>query len=325
MLNFALRDLFMKKLKGVESLGKYIIRRLISMIITLVFVASITFFLMHAVPGGPFQSEKALPEAVIQALNEKYHLDDPLWKQYLDYMKGVFTFQLGPSFKRVGTTVNDLIIAGFPYSAKLGFFATLAIVALGIPAGIISALKTNKWEDYLVTVLATLGVAVPSFVLGALFIYIFSSKLGWLPSFGLTSWKHYIGPVIALSGFSLAFVARLTRSSVLEVMQQDYIRTARAKGLPEIVVIIKHALKNALIPVVTYLGPMIAAMMTGSFIVEKIFAIPGMGKYFVESVSSRDYTVLMGTTIFYAAFSITMIFLVDIAYGFIDPRIKLGD
>jgi len=295
------------------------------MIITLVFVASITFFLMHAVPGGPFQSEKALPEAVIQALNEKYHLDDPLWKQYLDYMKGVFTFQLGPSFKRVGTTVNDLIVAGFPYSAKLGFFATLAIVALGIPAGIISALKSNKWQDYLVTILATLGVAVPSFVLGALFIFIFSSKLGWLPSFGLTSWKHYIGPVIALSGFSLAFVARLTRSSVLEVMQQDYIRTARAKGLPEIVVIVKHALKNALIPVVTYLGPMIAAMMTGSFIVEKIFAIPGMGKYFVESVSSRDYTVLMGTTIFYAAFSITMIFVVDIAYGFIDPRIKLGD
>jgi len=306
-------------------LGKYIIRRLISMIITLVFVASITFFLMHAVPGGPFQSEKALPEAVIQALNEKYHLDDPLWKQYLDYMKGVFTFQLGPSFKRVGTTVNDLIIAGFPYSAKLGFFATLAIVALGIPAGIISALKSNKWQDYLVTILATVGVAVPSFVIGALFIYVFSSKLGWLPSFGLTSWKHYIGPVIALSGFSLAFVARLTRSSVLEVMQQDYIRTARAKGLPEIVVIVKHALKNALIPVVTYLGPMIAAMMTGSFIVEKIFAIPGMGKYFVESVSSRDYTVLMGTTIFYAAFSITMIFVVDIAYGFIDPRIKLGD
>lgn len=306
-------------------MGRYILRRLISMLITLVFVASITFFLMHAVPGGPFQSEKALPEAVIRALNEKYHLDDPLWKQYLDYMRGVFTFQLGPSFRRVGTTVNDLIIAGFPYSAKLGFFATLAIVALGVPAGIISALKTNKWEDYLVTILATLGVAVPSFVLGALFIYIFSSKLGWMPSFGLTSWKHYIGPVIALSGFSLAFVARLTRSSVLEVMQQDYIRTARAKGLPEIVVIVKHALKNALIPVVTYLGPMIAAMMTGSFVVEKIFAIPGMGKYFVESVSSRDYTVLMGTTIFYAAFSITMIFVVDIAYGFIDPRIKLGD
>ena len=306
-------------------MGRYILRRLISMLITLVFVASITFFLMHAVPGGPFQSEKALPEAVIRALNEKYHLDDPLWKQYLDYMRGVFTFQLGPSFRRVGTTVNDLIIAGFPYSAKLGFFATLAIVALGVPAGIISALKTNKWEDYLVTILATLGVAVPSFVLGALFIYIFSSKLGWMPSFGLTSWKHYIGPVIALSGFSLAFVARLTRSSVLEVMQQDYIRTARAKGLPEIVVIVKHALKNALIPVVTYLGPMIAAMMTGSFVVEKIFAIPGMGKYFVESVSSRDYTVLMGTTIFYAAFSIIMIFVVDIAYGFIDPRIKLGD
>ena len=192
----------MKKLKGVESLGKYIIRRLISMIITLVFVASITFFLMHAVPGGPFQSEKALPEAVIQALNEKYHLDDPLWKQYLDYMKGVFTFQLGPSFKRVGTTVNDLIIAGFPYSAKLGFFATLAIVALGIPAGIISALKTNKWEDYLVTVLATLGVAAPSFVLGALFIYIFSSKLGCLSeACSKNALKSRVFPSSSISSF----------------------------------------------------------------------------------------------------------------------------
>lgn len=306
-------------------MGKYIIKRLISMFITLLFVATLTFFLMRAIPGGPFTSEKALPEAVIQALNEKYHFNDPLWMQYLDYMKGVLTFDLGPSFKRVGVQVNDLIISGFPISAKLGLSATVVIIALGIPAGIISALKQNKWEDYLVTILATLGVAVPSFVLGALIIFVFSSKLGWLPPFGIDTWKHYIGPVTALSGYSLAFVARLTRSSLLEVMQQDYIRTARAKGLPEIVVIVKHALKNALIPVVTYLGPMIASIMTGSFVIEKIFAVPGMGKYFVESVGNRDYTVLMGTTIFYAAFSITMIFIVDILYGFIDPRIKLGE
>lgn len=306
-------------------MGKYVIRRFISMFITLLFVATITFFLMKAIPGGPFTSEKAVPPQVLEALNKKYHLDEPLYMQYLQYMKGVLTFNLGPSFKRIGVDVNDLIISGFPISAKLGLISTLVIVALGIPAGIVSALKQNKWEDYLVTVLATLGVAVPSFVMGAVIIYVFSSKLGWLPPFGLDSWKHYIGPVISLSGFSLAFVARLTRSSLLEVMQQDYIRTARAKGLPEIVVIVKHALKNALIPVVTYLGPMIASVMTGSFVVEKIFAIPGMGKYFVESVGNRDYTVLMGTTIFYAAIAIFMIFIVDILYGLIDPRIKLGE
>ncbi len=169
------------------------------------------------------------------------------------------------------------------------------------------------------------GVAVPGFVLGTLIVYVFSARMDVLPAYGLDSWKHYIGPVITLSGFSLAFVSRLTRSSLLEVMQQDYIRTARAKGLPELTVIFKHALKNSLIPVITYMGPMIAAIMTGSFVTEKIFAIPGMGRHFVESVGNRDYTVLLGTTIFYAAFAIFMIFLVDLAYGLIDPRIKLGD
>jgi len=280
---------------------------------------------MHSIPGGPFTREKELPEAVLEALNEKYHLNDPLWKQYVDYMKGIVVFDLGPSFSRPGMTVNRFIEDGFPVSARLGGVSVLFVVILGIPFGIISALKQNRWEDYLVTILATLGVAVPGFVLGSLTIYIFSAKLGVLPAYGLTSPKHYIGPVIALSGFSLAFVARLTRSSMLEVLQQDYIRTARAKGLSENIVIYKHALKNALIPVITYMGPMIAAVMTGSFVVEKIFAIPGMGKYFVESVNNRDYTVIMGATVFYAAFAIVMIFIVDILYGVIDPRIKLGD
>lgn len=295
------------------------------MIITLLLIITITFFLMHAIPGGPFTREKPLPPAVIEALNKKYHLDDPLWKQYLDYVKGVFTFNLGPSFQRVGVTVNDLIREGFPATAKIGSGAIILIIILGIPIGIISALKQNKWQDQLVMVIATLGVTIPSFVMATGIIYIFSAKLGWLPSNGLTSWKHLIGPVLALGGFSLSFVARLTRSSMLEVMQQDYIRTARAKGLSEFKVISKHALKNALIPVVTYMGPMIANLLTGSFVIEKIFAIPGMGKHFVESVNNRDYTVLMGFTIFYAMFLIIMVLIVDILYGLIDPRIKLQD
>lgn len=295
------------------------------MIITLLLIITITFFLMHAIPGGPFTREKPLPPAVIEALNKKYHLDDPLWKQYLDYVKGVFTFNLGPSFQRVGVTVNDLIREGFPATAKIGAGAIILIIILGIPIGIISALKQNKWQDQVVMVIATLGVTIPSFVMATGIIYIFSAKLGWLPSNGLTSWKHLIGPVLALGGFSLSFVARLTRSSMLEVMQQDYIRTARAKGLSEFKVISKHALKNALIPVVTYMGPMIANLLTGSFVIEKIFAIPGMGKHFVESVNNRDYTVLMGFTIFYAMFLIIMVLVVDILYGLIDPRIKLQD
>lgn len=295
------------------------------MMITMFFIITITFFLMRIIPGGPFTREKALPEAVLQALNNKYHLNDPLWKQYLDYLRGVLTLDLGPSFQRVGVTVNQLIKEGFPVSAKIGGASVLLVVVLGIPMGIISALKKNKWQDQTVMVLATLGITIPGFVMATAFIYIFSSKLGWFPSHGLTSWKHMVGPVIALGGFSLSFVARLTRSSMLEVLQQDYIRTARAKGLSEFRVIYKHALKNALIPVVTYLGPMIAAILTGSFVIEQIFAIPGMGKHFVESVGNRDYTVLMGVTIFYAAFLIVMILIVDILYGIIDPRIKFDE
>lgn len=295
------------------------------MIVTLFVIISITFIMMHAIPGGPFTREKALPEPVLQALNAKYHLDDPLWKQFVDYVKGVLTFNLGPSFQRAGVTVNDLIKEGFPATLKIGLASVVVIIIVGIPLGILSALKQNKWQDGLVMFIATIGVTIPSFVMATGIIYIFSAKLGWLPSNGLTSWKHMIGPVIALSGFSLSFVARLTRSSMLEVLQQDYIRTARAKGLSNNKVIYKHALKNALIPVVTYLGPMIASLLTGSFVIEKVFAIPGMGKHFVESVGNRDYTVLMGITIFYALFLVIMVLLVDILYSFIDPRIKMED
>ncbi|WP_319371834.1 ABC transporter permease [uncultured Ilyobacter sp.] len=306
-------------------MGKFIVKRMIQMFITLYLVVTATFFLMHAIPGGPFTREKPLPPAVIEALEAKFKLDQPLHVQYFDYVKGVFTFDFGPSFQKVGVDVTDMIIKGLPASAKIGMLAVMVVLLIGIPLGIISALKQNKWEDYVVTVLATVGVTIPSFVVATLIIYIFSAKLQVLPSFGLKTWKHFIGPVIALSGFSLAFVARLTRSSMLEVLQQDYIRTARAKGLSEFVVIGKHALKNALIPVITYVGPMIASILTGSFVIEKIFAIPGMGKYFVESVGNRDYTVIIGVTVFYAAFYIIMVFIVDIIYGIIDPRIKLHD
>lgn len=306
-------------------MGKFLFNRLVTIIVTLWLIVTLTFVMMHVIPGGPFTREKPLPPEVIESLNKKYHLDDPLYKQYIDYLGGVATFNLGPSFQKVGVTVNDLIVQGFPVTAKVGAGACVIIIVVGVLLGIISALKQNKWQDYLVMVIATLGVTIPSFVLATFIIYFFSAKWGILPSNGIGTWKHYVGPCIALAGFSLAFVARLMRSSMLEVLQQDYIRTARAKGLSENKVIFKHALKNALIPVVTYLGPTIATLVTGSFVIERIFAIPGMGKHFVESVGNRDYTVMLGMTIFYAVFLVVMVLIVDVLYVFIDPRIKLDE
>lgn len=302
----------------------YYLKRIFSSLITLLIITTLIFLMMHSIPGGPFTRERPVPDEILQALNEKYNLDAPLYEQYLDYLKGLLTFDLGPSYSKIGTTVNELLISGFPPSAIIGGLASLLIIAFGLPLGIISALKQNKPIDYFVMFMATIGVTVPSFVMATLIIYFFAGKLGWLPTFGVDSPLGYIGPVLALAGYSLSFVSRLTRSSMLEVLRQDYIRTARANGIKEFNVIAKHAVKNALIPVVTYLGPMIAAIMTGSFVVEKIFAIPGMGRYYVESVSNRDYTTLLGMTIFYAAFYILMVLLVDVAYGFIDPRIRLG-
>ena len=302
----------------------FYLKRIISMIITIILITTLTFTMMHSIPGGPFTRERPVPPEILRALNAKYNLDDPLPIQYLNYMKGLLTFDLGPSYSKIGTTVNDLIYSGFPVSAKIGLLASLLIVVVGIPLGVISALKQNKPIDYFVMFMATLGITVPSFVIATIIIYFFAGKLGWIPSFGLSTPASYIGPVIALSGYSLSFVTRLTRSSMLEVLRQDYIRTARANGIKEFTVIMKHAVRNALIPVVTYVGPMVAAILTGSFVVEKIFAIPGIGRHFVESVTNRDYTTIMGITVFYAVFYLITIFLVDIAYALIDPRIKLG-
>lgn len=295
------------------------------MLITIILITTLTFTMMHSIPGGPFTRERPVPDEILRALNAKYNLDDPLPVQYLNYMKGLITFDLGPSYSKIGTSVNDLIVSGFPASAKIGLMATVLIIALGIPLGVISALKQNKPVDYAVMIMATLGITVPSFVIATVIIYFFAGKLGWIPSYGLSDPKGYIGPVIALAGYSLSFVTRLTRSSMLEVLRQDYIRTARANGIKEFSVIMRHAMKNALIPVVTYIGPMIAAILTGSFVIEKIFAIPGIGRHFVESVSNRDYTTIMGITVFYAVFYLIMVFLVDVAYTLIDPRIKFRE
>ncbi|HIX65508.1 MAG TPA: ABC transporter permease [Candidatus Anaerotruncus excrementipullorum] len=303
-------------------MAKYIVKRVILMICTLLLISLLTFILMHAVPGGPFTSERKLPEAVEAALNAKYNLDDPLPVQYLDYMVDLAHRDLGPSFQYEGRSVNDFIKSGFPVSARLGVTTICFVLLAAVPMGAVAALKNGRWQDMLVMGVATLGVTIPSFVIATGLMYIFSYKLGWTPTIGLDSWKGYILPVIALGGYSLAFIARLMRSSLLEVMGQDYIRTARAKGLSEFKVITRHALRNALIPVVTILGPTIANLLTGSFVIEKIFALPGLGIHFVNSITNRDYTAIMGVTIFYAAFLIAMIFIVDLFYCLIDPRIK---
>jgi oligopeptide transport system permease protein len=305
-------------------MNRYYLKRVVSALITIFLIASITFFMMKAIPGGPFSRERQLPPQIIAALNEKYKLDQPLIVQYGDYMWGLLTFNLGPSFRKLGFTVNDLMIAGFPVSARIGLLATIFIIALGIPLGIISALKQNRWPDYVVMVVATLGVTIPSFVVATVYIYFFAGRWKLVPAFGLETPLSYIGPMLALSGYSLSFVARLTRSSMLEVLRQDYIRTARASGLSHFKILYKYALKNALIPVITYVGPMIAAILTGSFVVERIFGIPGIGQLYVTAVNNRDYTVIMGTTVFFAVFYVIMVLLVDIAYTLVDPRIRFG-
>jgi oligopeptide transport system permease protein len=303
--------------------GGYVLRRAISVILVVLVVATGTFILMHAIPGGPFKKEKALPPAVQRNIEERYKLNDPLWKQYTDYLRNLVRGDLGPSFKYLGRSVNDIIRDGFPVSATLGAWAILFALVVGVPAGIISALNQNKWQDNAVMAIAIIGVSVPNFVIATLLMYVFGVRLRWLPVAMWGTPKHVILPMLALAGFPAAFFARLMRSSTLDVLSQDYIRTARAKGLSWYAVVVKHVVKNAILPVVTYLGPLIAGVLTGSFVVENIFAIPGLGRYYVTSIYNRDYTTIMGVTIFYSAFLVLLNFLVDIAYGWIDPRIKL--
>jgi len=278
---------------------------------------------MRAMPGGPFSGEKKLPPAVEANLNQKFGLDKPILQQYGIYLKNMAHGQLGPSMKYEGRTVNDIIEYSFPSSAKLGIVAVIISLVVGLYMGIVAALKQGKWQDGLCMFIATLGVTVPSFVMATFFIYFFAVKFRWFPAIGLESPKHFVLPALALGAYSMAFIARLARSSLLEVIRQDYIRVAKAKGLSETAVIYKHALKNSLIPIVTYIGPLVAGVLTGSFVIEQLFGIPGLGREFVTSITNRDYTTILGITVFFSTFLIVCNFIVDILYAVIDPRIKL--
>ena len=300
---------------------RYVFRRLGGAIIILWVIITVTFALMHAIPGGPFTTEKKLPPQVKASIEAKYHLDDPVWKQYGDYLGGVITGDLGPSYKYEGRSVNDIISDAFPISAQLGLLSLMVAVAGGIAAGAISAMRPNGIVDYAVTILSTIGISVPTFIIGAVLVYVVGFELGWFP---VALWRgpsYMVLPVLTLAAQPMAFIARLTRSGLLDVYQQEYIRTARAKGLSSWTILTRHALGNAILPVITYLGPLAASLLTASFIVETIFAIPGLGQYFVTSIYNRDYTVILGITIFYSALVVFLNILVDMIYPLIDPRV----
>jgi ABC-type dipeptide/oligopeptide/nickel transport system permease component len=279
---------------------------------------------MNAVPGSPFLGDKPLPPKVIENLTKKYGLDQPLYVQYLTYGKNIILKgDFGQSIKKIGQQVSDIIGRSFPVSARLGLVSVAFATVLGTLLGITGALKRNTMTDRTVMFISTLGIAVPGFVVATSSIILFAVLIKIFPTYGLTSPLHYVLPGLALSFQPLSYITRLTRSTMLDVLNQDYIRTARAKGLKEQKVIFKHALRNAILPVVTYLGPLIAGIITGTFVVERIFAIPGLGRYFVDSITNRDYPVILGTTIFFGAILILMNLLVDIVYVIVNPQIKL--
>lgn len=302
----------------------FLVKRVLSSIVTLLVIITATFFLMHAVPGGPFATNEKLSRGMVQAMEKKYGLDKPILEQYGKYVWNLAHLDFGLSIaSKEGRTVNDIIGDKFPISAGLGGLAILVALVLGLSMGCVAALNHEKTIDRVVMFVSTLGIAVPGFIMGMLLLLLFGVALRWLGFIGLNSPADYILPTFTLAFYPACFIGRLTRSSLLDVLGQDYIRTARAKGLTRDKVLIKHAMRNAMLPVVTYLGPLLAYVLVGSFVVERIFSIPGLGQFFVDSITSRDYPLIMGTTIFLAALIIFMNLLVDMAYVVIDPRIKL--
>ena len=299
-----------------------VLQRCAGSCLVLLAIVTFTFFLMHAIPGGPFTGEKNLPPVVLAHLEAHYHLQDPLWKQYVDYLLNLAQLDLGPSFKYEGRSVNQIIAESFPVSLQLGASALVLALGAGIPLGCLGALRKNHWQDHGAMAVAIIGMSVPSFVLATLLVQVFAVQLGWLPAALWEGPASLILPALSLAAYPLAFIARLTRSAMLEVLSQDYIRTARAKGLSLWGTVYRHALKNALLPVVTYLGPMAASILTGSFVVETIFALPGLGRHFITSIYNRDYTVILGVTVFYSVLVIVFNLVVDLLYPLLDPRIK---
>lgn len=302
---------------------KFIVRRVFWTIPVLLVVIFLTFMMMRQIGGSPFRhSERAVPEATLRNLEEKFHVNDPWYQQYAYYVKGVFSFDLGPSLVVRGRDVNDIVATHFPKSIELGVYAFLFALVIGVPLGMIAALRHNTWADYAAMFFSNVFHSVPNFLVATLLIYFVALKTGWLPTSGWTSWQHKILPSIALGFAPMALFARLVRGTMLETLQQDYVRTARAKGLRRRRVVGLHVLRNSLIPVVTAAGPLLGYIITGSFVIELIFNIPGIGQSYVDSVSNRDFSVVMGLTVLLSVIVILANLLVDILYGILDPRTR---
>ena len=299
---------------------KFILVRILQAIPTLFLIATLTFFMTRMAPGGPFDSEKNIPDEIKEKLEAHFGLDKPLHEQFILYINNLLQGDLGPSFKYMGWDVSELIAKAFPVSAQLGILSLCIALIMGLPAGIIAALRKNSSYDYFLMISAMLGICLPTFVLGPLLILIFSSWLGWLPPLGWYSFSDMILPSLTLGLFYAAYIARLTRAGMLETLNQDYIRTARAKGASPIRVVLCHALKGGLLPVVTFLGPAFAGLISGSFIIESIFFIPGLGRFFVTAAFNRDYTMVLGTVLFYACLIIILNLVVDIIQASLDPK-----
>lgn len=298
--------------------------RLASAVPTLLLLIALAFFLMRAAPGGPFDSERVLPPETQAQLEQAYHLDEPLWKQLARYVGGVLHGDLGPSFQYTDFSVNQLILQGLPISMRVGFASMLLALIVGCSAGTIAALRHNRATDHVVMGLAMTGMSVPVFVVAPLLILLFAVGLGWLPAGGWQGGglRDMVLPVTALALPQIAILSRLMRGSMIEVLNSNYIRTARAKGLPTRTVVLRHALRPALMPVISYLGPAVAGILTGSVVIEQIFGIPGIGRYFVQAAINRDYTLVMGVVVFYGALIVLFNFLVDLLYGVLDPRVR---
>lgn len=305
----------------------YTLKRLAMAVPTLLVIITLSFFLMRIAPGGPFDGERALPPAIEANLRAAYHLDEPLVMQYLRYVGNLLQGDFGPSFKYKDFSVTELIAQGFPVSLELGFWAILLALLIGLPLGIIAALKRNSAIDYGVMGTALAGIAVPNFVIAPLLALTFGVLLAWLPAGGWNggAWQNMVLPVVALSIQQIAYLARMMRASMIEVLGSHFIRTARAKGLSESKVILRHALRPAMLPVVSYLGPAIAGIVTGSVVIEQIFGLPGIGRYFVQAALNRDYTLVMGTVVFYGALIVLLNLVVDLIYSALDPQIRYDD
>ena len=301
----------------------FILRKALLLFLSLFLVSSLTFFLIQAVPGSPFIDEQGISEDVLHSLNRHYGLDKPWYVQYGKYLKGLITCDLGPSLKYEGTTVFGIIKEGFHVSFLLGIEALSLSLFLGVLIGTFAAIHRGKWQDHLCTLLSIIGISAPGFIIATVLQFIFAMKLDLFPIARWGSFSHTLLPSISLAAFPTAFIARLTRSKMIEELGQDYVQTARSKGLAEKKVVFKHVLKNSLLPVITYLGPLSSSVLTGSFIIEKIFGIPGLGGWLVKSIASRDYTLIMGITVFYSSILLVIIFLVDIVYTWVDPRIRI--